>query len=207
HAAASPADAHCGAPRDSPLPTLAVGLRDRLCGVQRVADLQRLAEPAVQLSALDRAWRLAGGSVGVALQRHVVARPGWNRLSRLRVYLRAFPTRFGAPHAACRGPGFLVCADVSAWAPDRSLQCGSASVVPRCDRRTSTASRHWPRDLEAGAAWRTGESFGGYPIARNIHLTTMFLIVAFIVVHVVLVAIFPRTLVSMIVGTPAEPKN
>jgi thiosulfate reductase cytochrome b subunit len=48
--------------------------------------------------------------------------------------------------------------------------------------------------------------FGGYPFARNIHLTIMFLIVAFIIVHVVLVAIFPRTLVSMIVGTPAEPK-
>jgi thiosulfate reductase cytochrome b subunit len=48
---------------------------------------------------------------------------------------------------------------------------------------------------------------GGYPIARNIHLTIMFLIVAFIIVHVVLVAIFPRTLVSMIVGTPAEPKD
>jgi thiosulfate reductase cytochrome b subunit len=46
---------------------------------------------------------------------------------------------------------------------------------------------------------------GGYPIARNIHLTIMFLIVAFVVVHVVLVAIFPRTLVSMIVGVPAEP--
>jgi thiosulfate reductase cytochrome b subunit len=48
--------------------------------------------------------------------------------------------------------------------------------------------------------------FGGYPIARNIHLAIMFLIVAFMIVHVVLVAIFPRTLVSMIVGTPAEPK-
>jgi hypothetical protein len=35
----------------------------------------------------------------------------------------------------------------------------------------------------------------------------MFLIVAFVIVHVVLVAIFPRTLVSMIVGTPAEPKG
>jgi thiosulfate reductase cytochrome b subunit len=49
--------------------------------------------------------------------------------------------------------------------------------------------------------------FGGYPIARNIHLAIMFLIVAFVIVHIVLVAIFPRTLVSMIVGTPAEPKN
>ena len=49
--------------------------------------------------------------------------------------------------------------------------------------------------------------FGGYPIARNIHLAIMFLIVAFIIVHVVLVAIFPHTLVSMIIGTPAEPKS
>jgi len=49
--------------------------------------------------------------------------------------------------------------------------------------------------------------FGGYPIARNIHLATMFLIVSFIIVHLVLVAIFPRTLVSMIVGISAEPER
>jgi thiosulfate reductase cytochrome b subunit len=49
--------------------------------------------------------------------------------------------------------------------------------------------------------------FGGYPIARNIHLATMFLIVTFVIIHVVLVAIFPRTLVSMIVGVPAESKS
>jgi thiosulfate reductase cytochrome b subunit len=49
--------------------------------------------------------------------------------------------------------------------------------------------------------------FGGYPIARNIHLTIMFLIVAFVIVHVALVAIFPLTLVSMIVGIPAESQS
>jgi thiosulfate reductase cytochrome b subunit len=48
---------------------------------------------------------------------------------------------------------------------------------------------------------------GGYPIARNIHLATMFLIVAFVVVHLTLVAIFPRTLVSMIVSRPAERES
>jgi thiosulfate reductase cytochrome b subunit len=48
---------------------------------------------------------------------------------------------------------------------------------------------------------------GGYPIARNIHLATMFLIAAFVIVHVVLVAVFPRTLVSMIVATPAETED
>jgi hypothetical protein len=35
----------------------------------------------------------------------------------------------------------------------------------------------------------------------------MLLIVAFVIVHLALVAIFPRTLVSMIVGVPAEPKT
>jgi thiosulfate reductase cytochrome b subunit len=48
---------------------------------------------------------------------------------------------------------------------------------------------------------------GGYPIARNIHLATMLLIVSFVLVHLVLVAIFPRTLLSMIVGVPAEHKG
>jgi thiosulfate reductase cytochrome b subunit len=50
-------------------------------------------------------------------------------------------------------------------------------------------------------------AFGGYPVARNIHLAIMLLIVAFVIVHLALVAIFPRTLVSMIVGMPAEPKS
>jgi thiosulfate reductase cytochrome b subunit len=48
---------------------------------------------------------------------------------------------------------------------------------------------------------------GGYPIVRHIHLAGMFLIVGFVIVHVVLVVIFPRTLVSMIVETQAEPRT
>ncbi len=46
--------------------------------------------------------------------------------------------------------------------------------------------------------------FGGYPVARGIHLTCMLAIAAFIVVHVVLVAIYPRTLVAMLAPTKAE---
>ena len=46
--------------------------------------------------------------------------------------------------------------------------------------------------------------FGGYPTARLIHLSLMAAIVAFIVVHVLLVVLFPRTLVSMVVGLPSE---
>lgn len=51
--------------------------------------------------------------------------------------------------------------------------------------------------------WLTG-LFGGYPLARNIHLAMMCCIVAFLAVHFVLVAIYPRTLVSMVTSTGTE---
>ncbi|WP_428538388.1 cytochrome b/b6 domain-containing protein [Rhodopila sp.] len=54
--------------------------------------------------------------------------------------------------------------------------------------------------------WLTG-LFGGYPVARGIHLAMMGLIVGFVIVHVVLVAIYPRTLVSMIAGVAADPAD
>jgi thiosulfate reductase cytochrome b subunit len=46
--------------------------------------------------------------------------------------------------------------------------------------------------------------FGGYPIARGIHLAIMLGIVAFVLVHVALVVIHPRTLKSMIVTVRAK---
>jgi thiosulfate reductase cytochrome b subunit len=51
--------------------------------------------------------------------------------------------------------------------------------------------------------WLAG-LFGGYPIARGIHLATMFGIVAFVLIHVAMVLIHPSTLKSMIVTVPAE---
>ncbi len=47
--------------------------------------------------------------------------------------------------------------------------------------------------------WLT-DLFGGYDTARVIHFTMMSLIVGFLLVHLSLVALFPRTLVSMLVG-------
>jgi len=47
--------------------------------------------------------------------------------------------------------------------------------------------------------WLT-DLFGGYDIARRIHFALMSLIVGFLMVHLSLVAVFPRTLVSMLVG-------
>jgi thiosulfate reductase cytochrome b subunit len=49
--------------------------------------------------------------------------------------------------------------------------------------------------------------FGGYPLARHIHLAMMGLIVGFLVIHLILVALFPRTLVSMLAPLPAEPER
>jgi thiosulfate reductase cytochrome b subunit len=54
--------------------------------------------------------------------------------------------------------------------------------------------------------WLAG-LFGGYPIARGIHLTIMFGIVAFVLIHVALVAIHPSTLKSMIVTVPVETEK
>jgi len=55
-------------------------------------------------------------------------------------------------------------------------------------------------------AWLSG-LFGGYPIAPNIHLAMMFCIIAFLALHLLLVAIYPRTLVSMVASTKAEEEQ
>jgi thiosulfate reductase cytochrome b subunit len=54
--------------------------------------------------------------------------------------------------------------------------------------------------------WLTG-LFGGYPVARTIHLTMMALIVGFLIIHLALVILFPRTLVSMLAPVRSEPDN
>ncbi len=54
--------------------------------------------------------------------------------------------------------------------------------------------------------WLT-DLFGGYPVARFIHLGAMICIVLFLIVHLTLVAIFPRTLVAMVAGSAAKPEE
>jgi thiosulfate reductase cytochrome b subunit len=54
--------------------------------------------------------------------------------------------------------------------------------------------------------WIT-ELFGGYPVARGIHLAAMIGIVLFLIVHLTLVAIFPSTLVAMVLDVEAEPEE
>jgi thiosulfate reductase cytochrome b subunit len=49
--------------------------------------------------------------------------------------------------------------------------------------------------------------FGGYPVARGIHLAAMICIALFLIVHLTLVAIFPRTLVAMVTNMAAEPEE
>jgi len=49
-------------------------------------------------------------------------------------------------------------------------------------------------------------ALGGYEAARRIHFAAMSGIVTFIVVHLVLVAIVPRTLLPMITGRAEAPR-
>jgi thiosulfate reductase cytochrome b subunit len=55
-------------------------------------------------------------------------------------------------------------------------------------------------------SWLT-DLFGGYPVARGIHLAAMICIALFIIVHLVLVVIFPRALIAMVAGTAAQPEE
>jgi len=54
--------------------------------------------------------------------------------------------------------------------------------------------------------WLAG-LFGGYPVARGIHLAMMLGIAGFLVLHLALVAFFPRTLVSMVAPLDAEERR
>ena len=47
--------------------------------------------------------------------------------------------------------------------------------------------------------------FGGFQGARIVHFAGMSLIVAFIVVHVALVILVPRTFIAMVLGRAEEP--
>ncbi|MBD9587915.1 cytochrome b/b6 domain-containing protein [Pseudomonas sp. PDM03] len=44
------------------------------------------------------------------------------------------------------------------------------------------------------------ELFGGYEAARHVHFIAMALLVAFVAVHLVMVALVPKTLLAMIIG-------
>jgi thiosulfate reductase cytochrome b subunit len=49
--------------------------------------------------------------------------------------------------------------------------------------------------------------FDGNPVARSIHLVAMICAALFIGVHLTLMAIFPRIVVTMIAGVAAEPEE
>jgi thiosulfate reductase cytochrome b subunit len=63
------------------------------------------------------------------------------------------------------------------------------------------------------AIWKPVQSypleilFGGFPGARIVHFLGMAAIVLFLVVHVALTLIVPRTLLAMVVGRASEPRH
>jgi len=49
--------------------------------------------------------------------------------------------------------------------------------------------------------WITA-AFGGYDVARVVHLSCLVLLAVFTVMHLVLVALHPRTIITMVTGGP-----
>lgn len=54
--------------------------------------------------------------------------------------------------------------------------------------------------------WLT-DPFGGYPVARAMHLAAMIGIALFLIVHLRQVVIFPRTLLAMVANRGVEPEE
>jgi thiosulfate reductase cytochrome b subunit len=86
----------------------------------------------------------------------------------------------------------------------RSLQCRAApalrGVIAVICVSVVTGLSIW-KPVQLG--WLT-HLFGGYPVARFTHLAAMICIALFLIVHLTLVAIFPRTLVAMVTDAAAE---
>lgn len=85
----------------------------------------------------------------------------------------------------------------------RRSDCFMPGVIVTLPVAIATSLSIW-KPVRLG--WLNG-LFGGYPIARGIHLAMIGVIAAFVIIHVVLVAICPRTLVSMLAGVRADPET
>jgi len=117
----------------------------------------------------------------------------WGGLSHYGFRSRTFPTRSQYPTPRAGGSGIYGSrADVSDWAPDRSLQRGSALGTSAV-----IAALLWQVKIPAlrsgsPAACGAGGFWADTRLRRNIHLRmTLFLIVAFRGYPCVLVVIFP----------------
>ena len=169
--------------------------RGRLHDHERLGDLQCIAQPALHFPPRSHARRLVGRRYRLAHQRHVAAVRGRRGLSDLWLRLRDISA------ATCGRPVPAPCWDDLADAlrfrlhhrlghynaVQRLLYSGVIVVI--CMSVLTGLSIWKPVQL----GWLTG-LFGGYPIARGIHLAMMFCILAFVAVHLALVALFPRTL-------------
>jgi thiosulfate reductase cytochrome b subunit len=82
----------------------------------------------------------------------------------------------------------------------RRLKRGAEGALSRGACRWRDHGPQWTFDLETGQFQELAWLFGGYDIARVVHFLGMSAIVLFIVVHLSLVIIVPKTLPTMITG-------
>ena len=127
-------------------------------------------------------------------------------LSRLWPAERPFPARFPADLAA-RGVGRDLAAALTFRLHHRSdattpcSGCSTSAWSSAIVLAVATGLSIW-KPVQLG--WLTWV-FGGYDIARRIHFVADGGIVAFLVVHLALVAIFPPTLLAMLTGGRRAP--
>jgi hypothetical protein len=146
-----------------------------------------------------------GGWLGGSIAWHFAAM--WLLVANGLFYLgygsqRPFPP---APAAAAR-------ADVVSDARPCAFAC---RIIRRVQRRAEAAvlggdpAGHpggavGARAVEAGAAGPLADLFGGFDFARKVHFAAMAGIAAFVVVHLALVAIVPKTLPMLVGRGPTE---
>ena len=135
-----------------------------------------LAQPAVSVPALDRPWRLARRRPGLAPERDVAAVRRRHRLSHLRLCLRSFqegpeaarpPSGSGA--ISGRALRFRLEHRIGHYNAVQRLLYGG--VIIAIIVQVATGLAIW-KPVQFG--WLAG-LFGGYPIARGIHLAMMLL--------------------------------
>ena len=70
-------------------------------------------------------------------------------------------------------------------------------VVEPCPSRIRTSRRRLWKSVQFGVL---RELMGGYEAARRVHFVAMALLVAFVGLHLIMVALVPRSLRAMVVG-------
>src|SRR6266576_28680 len=166
-----------------------------------MADLQRLAPVRFQIFEQHYPGRLARRRAALAFRRDVAVDGQWSGLSHARLCLRRFAKKLlpitpegVISDARAALTGKLSHDDLSKYNYVQKLLYAGVIVIGVLIVLSGLAI--WkPVQLQYLTAL-----FGGYDVARYVHFICMAAIVAFLVVHVALALLVPKSLRAMIIG-------